>query len=377
MDLKEFDDIRPYNDSEVEDALLRIASNPLFENISKYLFPTKSADYLKSILLSCKTTRDFQVNVMSVIVSKILADTAKKLTADGLEYFNDDKKYLLLSNHRDIVLDSAIIQLIFYRYGLQTTQIAVGDNLITSLFIEDIARTNKMIKVVRGVTAKELYMSSKKLSDYIRYSITGNRSSIWIAQRNGRTKDGVDVTEQGVLKMLSMSGDGNFTNEFENLNILPVAISYQYEPCDYLKALELYVSKRQKYVKSEGEDLRSILTGITQFKGNIHISFTKPITHEEIEVSSQLDKNERFKHLASIIDGRIIPAFKLWNNNYIAYDMLYDTDKYSKHYTDEEKQAFVSYVAFKTSPFEGDMDEFRRIFLAIYANPVLSKEKEA
>ena len=168
---------------------------------------------------------------MSVIVSKILADTAKKLTADGLEYFKDDKKYLLLSNHRDIVLDSAIIQLIFYRYGLQTTQIAVGDNLITSLFIEDIARTNKMIKVVRGVTAKELYMSSKKLSDYIRHSITGNRSSIWIAQRNGRTKDGVDVTEQGVLKMLSMSGDGNFTNEFENLNILPVAISYQYEPC--------------------------------------------------------------------------------------------------------------------------------------------------
>lgn len=375
MDLNEFDDIRPYNDSEVEGALLRIASNPLFENISKYLFPTKPADYLKGMLLSCKTTKDFQVKVMSVIVSKILADTAKKLTVDGLEYFEENKKYLLLSNHRDIVLDSAIIQLVFYKYGLQTTQIAVGDNLITSSFIEDIARTNKMIKVVRGVTAKELYSSSKKLSDYIRHSITNNLSSIWIAQRNGRTKDGVDITEQGVLKMLSMSGDGNFTNEFEALNILPVAISYQYEPCDYLKALELYVSKRQKYVKSEGEDLRSILTGITQFKGNIHISFTKPVTHEEIEVSSQLDKNERFKHLASTIDERIIPAFKLWNNNYIAYDMLYNTDKFSNHYTAEEKQAFASYVAFKISPFEGDVEEIRRIFLEIYANPIVNKLK--
>jgi len=373
MDVKEFDDIRPYNDSEVEGALLRIASNPLFENISKYLFPAKSADYLRNLLLSCKTTKDFQVKVMSVIVSKILADTAKKLYVDGLEHFEGNRKYLLLSNHRDIVLDSAIIQLVFYKYGLQTTQIAVGDNLITSSFIEDIARINKMIKVVRGVTAKELYTSSKKLSDYIRHSIANNLSSIWIAQRNGRTKDGIDITEQGVLKMLSMSGDGDFTHEFENLNILPVAISYQYEPCDYLKALELYVSKRQKYVKSEGEDLRSILTGITQFKGNIHISFTKPITKEEIEVSSQLDKNERFKHLASIIDERIVPAFKLWDNNYIAYDMLYNTDKYSNHYTEEEKQAFASYVAFKTSPFEGDTEEFRRIFLAIYANPVKSR----
>ncbi len=375
MDLHKFDDIRPYNDSEVEEAVVRIASNPLLENISSYLFPGQSADVLKKLLLSCKTVDDFQVKVMAPVVAKILSGTSRALTVGGLENFAGDKKYLIITNHRDIVLDSAIIQLVLYKHNIQTTEIAVGDNLITSSFIEDIARTNKMIKVVRNTTPREIYASSQKLSQYIRHSVSTNKSSIWIAQRNGRTKDGLDMTEQGVLKMLDMSGNGDFLQSFEELSIMPASISYEFEPCDVLKAVEQYISKRRKYVKSKDEDLNSILTGIMQFKGNIHIEFTEPISRQELEEAASLDKNERFKYVASRMDKRICSTYKLWKNNYIAQDMLSGKDEYAGMYTAAECKAFEDYMKYKLSSVEveGDPAELEEIFLKIYANPVTNR----
>lgn len=370
MDTNQFDDIRPYVDSEVGAAVRRIAENPLMEDISKYLFPGKDVNVFKGILLSCATVDDFQKKIMSFVVTKILTDTAKKLSYGGMENFEGGKKYLIITNHRDIVLDSAIIQLILYKNKITTTEIAVGDNLITSAFIEDIARTNKMIKVVRSTSPREVYMSSQKLSKYIRYNIASDKSSIWIAQRNGRTKDGIDITEQGLLKMLEMSGSGDFLKDFSELNILPASISYEYEPCDILKAMEVYVSRRQKYVKSKNEDLNSILTGIMQFKGNIHIEFTQPVTMKELEAASALDNNERFKMLAADIDKRINSTFRLWKNNYIAYDILHDSSKYSDRYTEQERNDFEEYTRFKLSTVESDHGELRDIFLSIYANPV-------
>lgn len=374
MTLPNFDDIRPYVDAEVAPAMERIASNPMLQGISAYLFPGKDVSYFKNILLSCKTIDDFQENVMQYVVKKILSDTAKNLTYGGLEYFDGDKKYLIVTNHRDIVLDSAIIQIILYMHNIQTTEIAVGDNLISSSFMEDATRTNKMIKVVRNTTPREVYASSQKLSQYIRHSVSTNKSSIWIAQRNGRTKDGWDVTEQGVLKMLDMSGSKDFAKDFGELSIMPASISYELEPCDLLKCVELYISKRRKYVKSKDEDFNSILTGIMQFKGNIHIEFTKPITHEEIEQAAQLDKNERFKFLTSAMDKRIVSSFKLWKNNYIAYDMITGSNEFAAEYTQEEKKAFVDYMKFKLSSAEGDMDELEDIFLHIYANPIFNRK---
>ncbi len=374
MTLPNFDDIRPYVDAEVAPAMERIASNPMLQGISAYLFPGKDVSYFKNILLSCKTIDDFQENVMQYVVKKILSDTAKNLTYGGLEYFDGDKKYLIVTNHRDIVLDSAIIQIILYMHNIQTTEIAVGDNLISSSFMEDATRTNKMIKVVRNTTPREVYASSQKLSQYIRHSVSTNKSSIWIAQRNGRTKDGWDVTEQGVLKMLDMSGSKDFVKDFGELSIMPASISYELEPCDLLKCVELYISKRRKYVKSKDEDFNSILTGIMQFKGNIHIEFTKPITHEEIEQAAQLDKNERFKFLTSAMDKRIVSSFKLWKNNYIAYDMITCSNEFAAEYTQEEKKAFVDYMKFKLSSAEGDMDELEDIFLHIYANPIFNRK---
>ena len=377
MDFTKFDDIRPYNDSEVHPALERIVANPLLSNIAQYVFPEMDENLFKQLLLSCHTKEDFQVKVMSQVVAKILKGTAKELTFSGLEYFAGGKKHLIVSNHRDIVLDSAIIQLILHQHGVETTEIAVGDNLITSSFIEDITRSNKMIKVIRSSNPREVYTTSKVLSEYIRYNVSNEQSSIWIAQRNGRTKDGIDVTEQGLLKMFDMSGSGDFVKDFAELSILPTSISYEFEPCDIQKAVEMYVSKRQKYVKAEGEDLKSILTGIMQPKGNIHISFNAPVSLEEIQEASQLDKNEKFKAICTAMDKKIVSEYKLWGNNYIAYDMLNGSNEYADMYTAEQKAVFEGYMAKQLSAVQLpdiDMDELKEIFLSIYANPVVSKK---
>lgn len=374
MDIKKFDDIRPYNDAEVHPALERIVANPLLDNIANYLFPGQDVSLFKSVLLSCNSKEDFQVKVMSGIVKKIIKDTTAGLTYGGLEYFNGNKKYLIVSNHRDIVLDSAIIQLIIHEHGIQTTEIAVGDNLITSSFIEDICRSNKMIKVVRSTSPREVYTTSKILSEYIRYNVANQESSVWIAQRNGRTKDGADVTEQGLLKMFDMSGSGDFVKDFTELHIMPTSISYEFEPCDIQKAVELYISRRQKYVKAEGEDLKSILTGIVQPKGRVHIQFNEPVTEQEVKAAAELDKNERFKALGACMDNKIVANYKLWPNNYIAYDMLNSTNEYASEYTQQEKETFEQYMAAKLEKVEADQQELKEIFLSIYANPVSGKK---
>ena len=372
MDFTKFDGIRPYNDAEVHPALERIVANPLFSNVAQYIFPGEDENLFKALLLSCHTKEDFQVKVMSQIVDRILKGTAKNVTFSGLHHFDGGKKHLIVSNHRDIVLDSAIIQLILFQHNVATTEIAVGDNLITSSFIEDITRSNKMIKVIRSSNPREVYTTSKVLSEYIRHNVSNQLSSVWIAQRNGRTKDGIDVTEQGLLKMFDMSGSGDFVKDFTELSILPTSISYEFEPCDIFKAMELYVSRRQKYVKAEGEDLKSILTGIMQYKGNIHISFNEPVTAAEIALAAELDKNERFKALGVAMDRKIISEYKLWPNNYIAYDILNSSNEFASNYTNAQKEAFEAHVEKQLSLMDADKEELRQIFLAIYANPINS-----
>lgn len=369
-----FQDIRPYIDEEEVLALSRISKHPLLAQISAYLFPGKRTEDLRQFIASLKNVDEFQSQVMLFAIKKIISDTAKTLSYSGVEKFKDGKKHLFISNHRDILLDSAIIQVIFRMNDIQTSEMAVGDNLITDSFIEDIARSNKMIKVVRSTNPRELYNTSSLLSEYIRDAITSQRSSVWIAQRNGRTKDGIDITEQGLLKMLDMSGSGDFIKDFEDLSIVPVSISYEYEPCDLLKTKELYISRRRKYIKSPGEDLNSILTGIMQYKGSIHIAFGDPIETKSIENVSSLGKNEKFKKLAELIDSQILGSYNLWKTNYIAFDILNKSQVYQSMYTPKDKEEFLSYFKYKLSESEGDFDEMQEIFLSIYANPVVSKK---
>jgi hypothetical protein len=368
-------DIRPYNDQEAVLALARISKHPVLSKISAFLFPGKDQSELGKLISTIDSVYDFQGRVMLMAIKKILSDTSTTLTHTGIDKLNKEKRYLFISNHRDIMLDSAILQAILFETGLSTSEMAVGDNLITDPFLEDIARVNKMIKVVRNTNPREIYASSVLLSEFIRKRVSNEESSVWIAQRNGRTKDGFDLTEQGLLKMLDMSGNGNFTKDFSELSIVPVSVSYEYEPCDILKARELYISKRQKYIKSEGEDLNSILTGIMQYKGGIHFNFCKLISDEEIQGCSLMEKNERFKSLGEIMDRKILSTFHLWPNNFIAYDLLYSCSRFSDRYTEIQKQKFQEYVAFKIADSEGDIKELEEIFLSIYANPIISKEK--
>jgi len=294
VDLSEFQSISPYSDEEAVVALGKVADHPYVSQFSSRFFPDQPADFLKGILKGIRSVDEFQELVMSRFVEWALEHTARNFSYDGISNIDSEKRFLALSNHRDIILDPAITQLVLFRNGIPLTEIAVGDNLISSPTIEYLLRSNRMIKVIRGISARELYLSSQMLSKYIRLNITNNRSSIWLAQRQGRTKNGYDITEQGLLKMLDMSGTADFQTNFEELNIIPMSISYEYEPCDILKARELVISRKHKYVKAEGEDLNSILVGIQQFKGNVHLNIGTPLTQEEIAEAALCDKNDRY-----------------------------------------------------------------------------------
>lgn len=376
-ELNEFTDISPYTDAEAVEALGKLADHPAVVEVSKAIFPDKEPEFLRKILKSVKSIDEFQVLVMNKAVEWVLSTTAHNFSYDGIGNLKKiNGKFLAMSNHRDIILDPAITQVVLYRNAIPMTEIAVGSNLLTNKYIEYLIRSNRMIKVIRGINARQLYLSSQVLSKYIRECITSGRSSIWIAQREGRAKDGIDTTEQGLLKMLDMSGTADFTTNFEELNIVPLSISYEYEPCDILKARERLISRTQKYVKGSREDLISIMTGIEQQKGNIHLNIGSPLTHDEIEAASYCNKNDRYQAIRHAVDVRIIEGYKLWKTNYIGYDMVNHTFKYRDKYTPEDVAQFTDYVEHQLDKVEQSLcrADLRDIFLRIYANPVVSFE---
>lgn len=377
-EINEFESISPYSDKDAVEALGKLADHPAVIEVSKAIFPDKPKEYLREVLKNLKSIDEFQTLVMSKAIEWVLDTSAHNFSYDGIENLKKiNGKFLALSNHRDIILDPAITQVVLYRNGLQTTEIAVGSNLLSNKYVEYLIRSNRMIKVIRGINARQLYLSSQVLSKYIRNGITSGKSSIWIAQREGRTKNGIDTTEQGLLKMLDMSGTKDFVSNFEELNIVPLSISYEYEPCDIMKARELLISRTQKYVKGPQEDLISIMTGINQQKGNIHLNIGAPLTHEEIVEASYCNKNDRYQAIRHAVDDRVIEGYRLWKNNYIAYDMVNHSYKYSDLYSPEDVKKFTNYVEQQLDKVEKSLNrsDLRDIFLKIYGNPVLSKEQ--
>lgn len=374
-DFSEFESISPFSDEEAVAALREVASDPIVAKCSKYLFEELPDSYLGDLIANVSSVNDFQSMVMTKVVQKIREKTVAEFTYEGIDNLRGPAA-VVMSNHRDIILDPAFLQVILFENGLPFTEIAVGDNLIQNDLIEALIRSNRMVKVVRGVSSKELYMSSQLLSRYIRLKVTGGESSVWIAQRQGRTKDGSDLTEQGLLKMLDLSGEGTFEENFKALNITPVSISYEYESCDILKARELYLSSDQKYVKAPGEDIASILFGVREWKGNVHISIGRPLTDAEIAFAALCDKHDRYQYIRHAVDMRVIEGYRLWKTNFIAYDILNHTRQYRDRYTPEERKAFVEYMNGRLDMVEPeiDRDELRYIFLSIYANPIVSKK---
>lgn len=377
MESNKFEEIRPYTDDEISAAMDRIAGSTSFPLLASYVFPDRNIDDVRSEVRSYKTIHDFQMGIMYWANRKIIQDSTTSFTCGGMENIIPSSSHLYVSNHRDIMLDAALFQNVLVDNGHDTTEITFGANLMQGQIVIDIGKSNKMFKVARpGGSVREFYKSSLLLSEYMRHVITEKRHSVWIAQRNGRTKDGKDRTDQGIIKMLCMSHSDDKVRAIADLNIVPVSVSYEWESCDILKTVELYERQFGPYIKKPGEDLNSILTGITQYKGNVHFEVCKPLGFEELNVFSDLTSVEFHKAVANLLDQRICSSYHLYPNNYIAHDILYGNKKYSDMYSSEEKDAFMHRMN-KLQKYEEecDMDKLYEIFLGIYANPVDSKSQ--
>lgn len=378
MEITDFSDIAPFNDEEAAAALARVSNHPNVPWVSKFLFPDKPKTFLRDMLLGIHTVDQFQQTVMKTAIQWVIDNTTTEFTYDGIEILKGMKTpYLAMSNHRDIILDPALTQMILMWNNLPETQICVGDNLLKQKTIELLIRSNRMIKVIRGISARELYLSSQVLSKYIRETITTGKGSVWIAQRQGRTKDGIDVTEQGLLKMIDMSGTKDFVQNFMEVHIIPLSISYEYEPCDIMKARETIIKRHSgTYVKGEDEDLQSIMIGIKQPKGHVHLHVGEPLTEEEIREASYCDKNDRYQSIRHAVDRRIIEGYRLWKTNYMAYDLVNKGSKYASEYTQQDMEDFQGYLAQQLIKVESTLDRHEMMdeLLHIYSNPVVSKE---
>lgn len=370
-----FDNIRSYTPEEIPGALYRIMADPALIGVAQFVWPHVHFESLKKKIRSCKTTEDIQEIIMLPAIKKIIDATISSFFAEGCELLDDSKGYLFISNHRDIVLDTVLLQYALFINGYATTDICLGDNLLRSPLFTEICLVNKMIKVIRksDVTPREFLENSKTLADYIRLRIREGHS-VWIAQGDGRTKDGNDVTEPGLVKMIGLGGDGDFATNYKELSIVPVAISYEYEPCDALKAIELTRKlSGEQYVKAKDEDLNSIITGIMSPKGKVHITICEPIKDEEIEDIAKLPLPERCKTLAAVMDQRIYSKYYLHYTNYIAFDILHGAQMFKKYYTRAQKKNFEAHIAKCQNIFEEsgvDIATATDFLLKIYANPV-------
>ena len=374
-----YSDIRPYNDNEIPAALERIVSDPAFIPAVNFAFPDADMESIAEVVRTCKTVDQMQERVMLSIIKRIIDATIDNFTASGIEAIKKDKGYLYISNHRDITLDSLLLQYTLFTHGLSTTATTLGDNLLRSQFIIDICRINRAVRVIRKtdeISPREFLQNSQHLAEYIRWYISQGKS-MWISQRNGRTKDGIDATDQGVLKMVSLSGPSDFVENFSELSIAPIAISYQYEPCDIKKTIETTVNMMGgTYQKGKNEDVNSILYGIRMPKGDVNITICEPITREELEECGKLPKAKAYKMLKDIIDNRIYKNYKLHDTNYIAYDILHRSKQYAEYYTPAAVKKFKGRMAYAEARFMEyglDLKTARKVYLGIYAGPVDTK----
>lgn len=287
-----------------------------------------------------------------------------------MELVDNNVSYTFMSNHRDIILDSAILNVLLRNHGAKYTRPAIGSNLLINEWVTDFVKLNSCFTIERDITVREMLSSSSIRSQYIRETIEENEDSVWIAEKEGRTKNGDDRAQQSLLKMLKMSGTANFSDNFKALHLMPLSISYEWEPCDSLKTQELYTRTVGEYIKTPEDDMNSMLTGLSTYKGRVHFHIDK-LTDSELDKLNDLPSNgERIEALAALIDAKIHKNFKLWPNNYIAYDLLHSVNKFSSQYTPEEKARFIQIMTQKMDKLEGNISMLNNIFLEIYANPV-------
>ncbi|ANF52832.1 glycerol acyltransferase [Chryseobacterium glaciei] len=370
--MNKFDDIRPFYDHEVNDALLSIARHPMMKALMNFTFPDKDEKFWIEQFKNIHSISDFQHQYISQTVRQILKQSSEGLTTSGFDHLDKNVSYLFISNHRDIVLDTCLLNLVLLDRGLIMTSSAIGDNLVQKTFLHVLAKLNRNFLVQRGLPLREQLSSSKIMSEYIYDLLTKENRSIWIAQREGRTKDGNDATQQGVLKMLAMAGDQSLTDFFKMLKIVPLSISYEYDPTDVLKMPHLMAkSRNEEYIKNPGEDFKTMLSGVLGQKKRIHIHAGDVLETEFDDIVAKIEnKNKQLQAISQIIDDSIIHNYKLWPTNFIAYDLLHETNQYSENYSENEKMLFERRMEMRIDISDADM---KKSFLAMYANPVINK----
>ena len=372
-----FDEIRPYRDEEIPKMMEKLLEDPLFNKVLKKLFHDDAkVTGVQEQMRQTKTVEAFQRSFMIPFLQNIVRSSTQGLFIEGLEHLSKDQSYLYISNHRDIVLDSALLNLEMYEYGYKSTQIAMGSNLLIWPWIEVLSRVNRSIIVKRNIPVKQMLESSKSLSEYVRKSIKKNRDSVWIAQREGRAKDGFDQTQPSLLKMLNMSNKKTFVSGFSELKIVPMAISYEIEPCGNEKVAELlHRQANPDFHKTEMDDLLSMASGLKNQKGRIHIQFAPPIVKNTLEeIILPGSNNDQLKQLAEYVDKQIYLNYRIFPNNYIAYDSYFKTSKYYEKYSAEEKELFFKITHQRLKLVNEDRDEAMELWLKMYATPVVNFE---
>lgn len=373
--MSKFDAIRPFYDSEVNNALKSSLNHPMMKALMDFTFPDVDDEVWKTKLSETHSIRDFQCNFIYKSVQKVLQKSSDGLTTSGFEKLKPNEAYLFISNHRDIILDTSLLNVALFDHGLIMTASAIGDNLVQKAFLHTLSKLNRNFVVQRGLSPRELLQSSKNMSEYIAQLLLHENRSVWIAQREGRTKDGNDATHTGVLKMLAMGSDEKeIMNYFKKIKIVPVSLSYEYDPTDALKMPQLLAEARDEiYIKEKNEDFITLLSGIIGQKKRIHIHIGDVLSSEIDEITKiEQNPNKQIQLLTQKIDDSILQSYKLWPTNYIGYDILNETDIHKNEYTQEEKQLFLRRLEMR-------IDENSKVlkdgFLAMYANPVVNKMK--
>jgi len=370
-----FDEIRSYATEEIPAAMERLCNQKPFMKMLSTLFPLMPKEQLKQKMLSLKTTNELQLEMVYPFLQYLEANMTTGIKLKGIENIDIENKYLYISNHRDIILDSAFLCAKFIEKKIDTVEIAIGDNLLINPWIEDLVRINKSFIVQRGLNARQVLESSKRLAAYIKYTLQVKKNSIWIAQREGRAKDSDDRTQESLLKMFNLSGEKSFIENLKELNICPLSISYEYDPCDYLKAKEFQLKRdNPEYRKTHEDDLLNMQTGVMGYKGKVNYHIAGCINEELDKIAIETNnRNEQIEKTAHLIDYLIHKNFSITTNNKIAYDEIYNDKQFAKDYSPADKTIFEEYLDKQIRKIElenKDRDFLRMKMLEMYANPL-------
>lgn len=374
-----FDEIRCYYDEDVPSKLWPLADRPEIEGFLKGAFPQVDMEQIRQVIRSCKTIKDFQTKIILYfldLLSKASCDSIQSHNVDEIDF---SRGHVFVTNHRDIVLDSAYLNMMLHKSGKETSEIAIGNNLFAAPWIEDLVRINKSFVVRRDLTGRQMLESSKVLSAFIRQEVFDKNLTVWIAQREGRSKDNSDKTQSSVIKMLAMGGPSrDLMQNIRDLHVVPVAISYEFDPCDYLKAAEFQLKRdNPEWKKTKADDVKSMVTGMRGYKGRVNYTFTRELNPIFDNYPWINDKTAQVNCVCETIDRELHNAMVLYPINYLAYNLKYDTDKYAKMYTDEERNKATEYLNGQLSKIDipnKDEEFLWQMLLTMYSNPVANKE---